>query len=90
MPREAALWKLSKGEQEKHSSSLGKIGNLTLLTNKKNSSVSNKPFAKKKDVYKDEHLSINSYVIDCDRWTSFEIASRQHQLSELAVKIWTK
>jgi len=90
MPREATLWKLSKGEKEKHSSSLGKIGNLTLLTNKKNSSVSNKPFAKKKDAYKEEHLSINSYVIDCDRWTSVEIASRQHQLSELAVKIWTK
>ena len=90
MPREASLWKLSKGEMEKHSTSLGRIGNLTLLTNKKNSSVSNKPFHKKKAAYLEEHLSINAYVIDCDRWTSIEIATRQYQLSELATKIWAK
>jgi hypothetical protein len=75
---------------EKHSTSLGRIGNLTLLTNKKNSSVSNKPFTKKKAAYLEEHLSINAYVIDCDRWTSIEIATRQYQLSELATKIWAK
>lgn len=90
MPRETSQWKLSKSELEMHSDSLGKIGNLTLLTGSKNASISNKPFSKKKTAYGGEHLAINKFVVECDRWTSVEIADRQRELSEIAIKIWSK
>lgn len=90
MPREASQWQLSNNERERHSESLGKIGNLTLLTNAKNSSVSNSPFLKKKKAYVGEHLAINRFVIECDKWTSTEISDRQKELAEIAIKIWAK
>lgn len=67
------------------------FGNLTLLTQKLNSSVSNGPFDKKRpEITKNSSLRLNTYLQDyLDKpWTESEILERGEFLFELARVIW--
>jgi transcription termination factor NusB len=84
---EEYLKRVSERERIKHS-----IGNLTLITNKLNPSLSNGPWNKKKQGLQDHStLFLNKVLLG--RWgdTSFgeaEIKERGHELAQLICSIW--
>lgn len=70
--------------------SIHTLGNLTLLTNRLNSSAQNIKFDLKKTKYfEHSSLFLNKWFINQDRWTEAEIKERCINFSELAVNIWT-
>jgi len=66
----------------------GAIGNLTLLSGKKNQSVSNGPFSKKQAVFASSEIKLNEWIADQDQWTRAEIEERSARLANLAVAAW--
>ena len=81
-------WKEHLGEdwEDTHDSRLHTIGNLTLTAY--NPELSNKAFAKKKEILCESHLQINSYFSNIARWTSAEIDERGKELAAKALEIW--
>jgi hypothetical protein len=64
-------------------------GNLTLLTQPLNSSVSNSAYEiKKPEIVKNSALTLNRYFLDKDSWSEREIAARGEQLFALAKLRW--
>lgn len=67
------------------------LGNLTLLTQELNSSVSNGPFAvKRPEIAKQSVLRLNTYFQDATTWDEAEIAKRGEKLLEHAKRIWPR
>jgi uncharacterized protein with ParB-like and HNH nuclease domain len=66
------------------------LGNLTMVTDGSNSSMSNKGFAEKLEYLKCSNLAINSYFKDKDSWTISDIQERAEYLANLALKIWPR
>jgi hypothetical protein len=65
------------------------VGNLTLLTQPLNSSVSNSAFEiKKPEILKNSALALNRYFHDKDVWNEELIAARGEALFALAVERW--
>ncbi|MCY4562066.1 MAG: DUF262 domain-containing HNH endonuclease family protein [Flavobacteriaceae bacterium] len=65
-----------------------KIGNTTLLSLKKNSKASNKPFAEKKNIYKNSNFKLNTDITEYSKWDPNTIKIRGKKLSEFAINIW--
>jgi hypothetical protein len=66
-----------------------RLGNMVLLRASVNSTVGNSSFADKKKVYKQSStMELTKWVVACDDWTEIEVAKRQAEMAELAVKIW--
>jgi len=64
-------------------------GNLTLLTQKLNSAVSNGTFAKKRrKIVKQSVLKLNTYFLDIDTWDEETIMKRGALLFDFACKVW--
>lgn len=78
-----SYWK-NHWTQEEASRWLNKLGNLTLLSGKKNITASNDSFSKKKRIYKGKGLDgmtaflISQKIIENDNWTEEEVRKR-HQ-----------
>jgi hypothetical protein len=89
-PQDPRLWRLNKALKEKHPMLVGRLGNLTLLTNKANAALSNKPFSDKKIFYKKEALKLNSNVVNQSKWTETEIIFRQKHLASIALEVWKR
>ena len=70
------------------------FGNLTLLTQTLNSSISNGPFAKKRpEIAKQSKLRMNAYFQDLsngDEWTVGSIVRRGTMLFEIARMVWPR
>lgn len=65
------------------------IGNLTLLTQPLNSSVSNGPFAEKREALQQHSLLVmNREITTSDTWNEDVILARSKALFPLAVSIW--
>jgi hypothetical protein len=65
------------------------IGNLTLLTQPLNSSVSNGPYTEKRpEVIKQSRLALNAYFQDVPEWDEMRIRERGEKLFESAKAIW--
>ena len=65
------------------------LGNLTILTNATNSSVSTDGFDAKKDAYNNQTSSwLTRTVLEYDLWTPKEIKDRSEKLLKLAIEIW--
>lgn len=65
------------------------IGNLTLLTQKLNGSISNGPFsAKQAEISKQSALRLNTYFQGLAAWGEDAILDRGKALFEVATKIW--
>lgn len=65
------------------------LGNLTLLTQPLNSSVSNGPYAdKRKEIVANSLLKLNAYFQTQETWGPVEIAARADMLFGLACKVW--
>lgn len=70
-------------------SAINKLGNLTLLTQALNSTVSNGPFAVKMPAIRAQSsLALNRELNGLDHWNESSIASRGEALFQVARKIW--
>jgi uncharacterized protein with ParB-like and HNH nuclease domain len=74
----------AKRDRAKHT-----FGNLTLLTQPLNSSVSNSAFEiKKPEILKNSALALNRYFQDKEIWNEEQIAMRSEMLFAIATKRW--
>lgn len=82
-------WKESLGMnwEEIHNKYIDNIGNLTLTGY--NSELSNSPYNKKREIYKDSNISITRSLADnYSNWTEKEILNRNTWLFNEIIKIW--
>jgi len=74
---------------ERRNRLLHSLGNLTLLTQELNSSVSNGPFtAKRPEIARQSALRLNTYFQDVLGWDEAEILKRGGVLLEQAKRVW--
>jgi hypothetical protein len=64
---------------------IGRIGNLTLLSGKKNREISNKPFSQKKSSFQSSEIGLNRWVTEQSSWGRAEIENRSKELARLAL-----
>lgn len=65
------------------------FGNLTLLTQQLNSSISNGPFElKRPEICKQSALALNRYFQDVAEWSPTSIQARGKQLFDIAASVW--
>jgi hypothetical protein len=64
------------------------IGNITLLSGRKNQAISNKPFSFKQPVFASSEIALNRSISMQSRWGRKEIEDRALELAKLAVKAW--
>jgi len=82
-------YKLSFTIASLRSSFLQSIGNLTLVTGKHNSSMSNKPFSEKKaSLFQNSLLVMNKEICDHDIWDFAPIDKRTGELFTYFCSIW--
>lgn len=68
---------------------VSRIGNMTLLIEKMNSTAKSKSFTKKRDCYfQKSSLKINEPLKGLTEWSDKEIEQRQAWLGDIAAKIW--
>lgn len=65
-----------------------RLGNMVLLSAKKNVEIGNKPFAEKRTVYAESGYILTVEASKPKEWTIPEIVARQKRLAELAVQAW--
>lgn len=87
MPVEPAQWNVT---DEIHETYLWRLGNLMLLSGKYNKEASNRPFASKKEKYKNSKIEPNKDVCKYTEWKPEQIEDRQKKLAEYAIEIWKK
>ena len=81
---EADVDATNKRDRLKHT-----FGNLTLLTQPLNSSISNSAFEiKKPEIVRNSALALNRYFQDKDEWNEEEIATRAELLFQNALGLW--
>ena len=89
-PSEGGEW-IEKFNQEERMGWTNKLGNLVLLSGRKNSKAQNYDFDKKKDVYfkeKSTPFRITHDVENEDKWTLEELKSRHQKLLNDAKEIF--
>ena len=80
--------KRSTAKWKDHEILIDRLGNLTLLGGTKNRSLSNKPFAEKKQAFRESRLKINAMLAKYEKWTPAEALSRQADFAKIAIAIW--
>jgi uncharacterized protein with ParB-like and HNH nuclease domain len=90
MPQKAAgEWKVMfDKEPEEYKDYLNRLGNLTILQDKKNIKAKNKDFGDKKVYYKESRLTITNKLVEFDNWDYTAISKRQEYLYEQSKDIW--
>ena len=89
-------WKASKDDtradaSRKRNETLQTFGNLTILSQSLNSSVSNSPWnLKKPELMKHSLLPINQFLHDVDTWDEAAIAQRSDDLLARALTVWPR
>lgn len=79
-----------KSEWEGREEFLERLGNLTLLSQKMNIKVANKPFReKKKDYKKEKRVEMTKKLLDFSDFDKDKIIERQKKFAEYAAKIWS-
>lgn len=85
MPKDNSIWNVSEND---HKQNLNKLGNLTIVHGKINSTIKNNTFDEKKKHYLDSQISLTRDLILEPKWTKVEISQRQKKLARIAVEIW--
>ena len=67
---------------------LYRLGNYTLLEEKKNKTIANKNFNEKKEFYKTSHYKITTETLNYENWNIDNLTHRQAQLAKYAKSIW--
>jgi len=95
MPRKwLAHWPLLGGTETDRESLIHTVGNLTLLTGKLNSKVSNGPWlgvgGKREGLDQHSVLFLNRELLKkaADQWTDDAIRARTRELAEIVIRIW--
>ena len=65
-----------------------RLGNYTLLEEKKNKIIGNKPFDEKKKVYKESRYKITSNNLNYESWNIDNLIDHQVQFAKYAKSIW--
>lgn len=65
-----------------------RLGNMTLLQERKNNALGNQPFATKKPVLSGSKMHLNKVFGSQADWSRSDIESRQMKMSSLAPKVW--
>ena len=79
---------LSNKDNDEYKDYLNRLGNLTILQDKKNIRARNKDFNKKKEYYKESRLKITRDIKDYDIWNYDKILERQEYLYNEAENLW--
>lgn len=81
----------AENAEERRNRMLHTFGNLTLLTQALNSTVSNGPYeAKRVAIAQQSALRLNAYLQDRPTWAEAEIEERGRTLFEVAKRIWPR
>jgi uncharacterized protein with ParB-like and HNH nuclease domain len=86
MPKKKGKWVI---DDDIHAEYLHRVGNLTLLGDEYNKSLSNKVFNEKKNVYEKSKITITNELSKNKKWTETEIANRQKGICDIAIKRWS-
>jgi len=89
LPQTLTEYWSKKFTAEEHKAHINRLGNLTLMSSKINSSFENQNFEDKKTEYEKSEFEITKEISRYDSWDKEDIDKRQNFLAELAVKIWT-
>jgi uncharacterized protein with ParB-like and HNH nuclease domain len=82
-------WKVLFDKDEfEYKDYLNRLGNLTILQDRKNIRASNKDFNDKKDYYEESRITITKTLVDYPTWDYNEILKRQEYLYEESKDIW--
>ncbi|MER8411923.1 DUF262 domain-containing HNH endonuclease family protein [Mesorhizobium sp. M0510] len=65
-----------------------RLGNMVLLGSKQNVEIGNSRFLEKRSVFAASPFVLTTEVAKNELWGAAEIEARQHQLAELAPKVW--
>ncbi|MBO9425532.1 DUF262 domain-containing protein [Labrenzia sp. R4_1] len=71
-----------------HAQIVNRIGNLTILSSKINTSLKNKTFSEKKEKYANSELQLTLELLAHEEWNPESIDNRQRKLAEMAPRIW--
>lgn len=90
MPQtETKYWSKYVNENSIYEEVVNRIGNLTLVDSKDNSSMSNRNFEAKKQVLnKSRHIKMNEEILNKENWNEDEILERSKILSQEFIKIF--
>ena len=90
MPQKpAGEWLVFAGnDMEEYKDYLNRLGNLTVLQDKKNIRARNKDFRFKKDYYSESRLKITKSITEYNEWNYDQIILRQEYLYEQGKEIW--
>lgn len=67
---------------------LDTLGNLTLLGSKDNDAAGNKPFSKKKAIFKKSPLVLNRDIAKKSSWNAANVAARQDDMMNMSLKVF--
>lgn len=73
---------------EEHKAHINRLGNLTLMSSKINSSFESQDFQEKKSEYAKSEFEITKQISSYQSWNKSNIDIRQNELADLAIKIW--
>jgi len=90
MPKTSTPFWISRGGgPDEYKSTVALLGNLTLLSARLNTSISNADFATKKDAYmQGGNLPMTIEIAEKDDWTRSDIVHRQQDMTAVAPVIW--
>ncbi|MFJ3820374.1 DUF262 domain-containing protein [Streptomyces nodosus] len=82
-------------KSEEHEAWVNRLGNLTLLTGRRNQAIANLPYSEKKHIYSDSPMLVSSrtqvdslWDSDASIWRMQGIVERQEYLASIALKVW--
>jgi uncharacterized protein with ParB-like and HNH nuclease domain len=90
MPANGSQWLVDFADDEQRFISTRKIGNLTVLYGRLNSSIKNSDFTIKKEVYNTSAIPQNKDLATQIEWKLPQIDQRTIALYEQFIRIWTK
>ena len=67
---------------------INRLGNLTLLGKRLNTSIKNADFDSKKNAYGTSDILLTQELVEIDTWDALAVDNRQRELSTYAFDIW--
>ena len=90
-PAPCSVWEEWFPSQKEHKKYVNRLGNLVLLSRKKNSGASNYDFEKKKSYFATKGISpfvLTTKILDYEKWTPDVVEARQEELMGILKKTW--
>lgn len=66
-----------------------RLGNLAIMSSRKNSILGNESFSEKKSSYSDSSFFFTKIISDDEKWGKEAIEKRQERMADVAVKRWS-